>query len=79
MEKWGCKRLLFSTLNENLIPKNVGVILKNPSYSNVLTQFRDQGISTTFYKGKIMSNILSDLNKTTGSNFLHLMILKTIQ
>ena len=65
------KDYFFSTLNENLIPKNVGIILKNPSYSNVLTQFRDQGVSTTFYKGKIMSNILSDLNKTTGSNFLH--------
>ncbi len=65
------KDYFFSTLNKNLIPKNVGVILKNPSYSNVLTQFRDQGVSTTFYKGQIMSNILSDLKKTTGTNFLH--------
>ena len=73
------KDYFFSTLNEILIPKNVGVILKNPSYSNVLTQFRDQGISTTFYKGKIMSNILSDLKKQLGVTSYILMILKTIQ
>tara|TARA_B100000035_G_scaffold298660_1_gene292639 strand:+ start:4334 stop:6070 length:1737 start_codon:yes stop_codon:yes gene_type:complete len=65
------KKYFFSELNDNLIPKNVGIILNNPSYSDVLTQFRDQGISTTFYKGKIMSNILSDLKKTAGTNFLH--------
>ena len=54
-----------------MIPKNVGIILKNPSYANVLTQFRDEGIRTTFYNGKIMSNIISDLKKTAGTNFLH--------
>ena len=36
-----------------------------------LQQFRDEGISTTFYNGKIMSNIISDLKKTAGTNFLH--------
>ena len=65
------KKYFFSRLNDNLIPKNVGIILKNPSYADVLTQFRDEGISTTFYKGKIMSNIISDLKKTAGINFLH--------
>ena len=65
------KKYFFSGPNDNLIPKNVGIILKNPSYADVLTQFRDKGISTTFYKGKIMSNIVSDLKKTAGTNFLH--------
>ena len=54
------KGYFFSKLNENFIPKNVGVILNNPSYADVLKQFRDEGISTTFYNGKIMSNIISD-------------------
>ena len=65
------KKYFYSQLNQNLIAKNVGIILKNSYYSDILTQFRDQGISTTFYKGKIMSNILSDLKKTKGTNFLH--------
>jgi len=53
------------------MPKNIGIILKNTSYADVLKQFRDEGISTTFYNGKIMSNIISDLKKTDGTNFLH--------
>ena len=65
------KKYFFSGLNDNLIPKNIGIILKNSSYADVLKQFRDEGISTTFYNGKIMSNIISDLKKTAGRNFLH--------
>ena len=65
------KKYFFSGPNDNLIPKNIGIILKNPSYADVLKQFRDEGISTTFYNGKIMSNIISDLKKTAGTNFLH--------
>ncbi|GIR49732.1 MAG: hypothetical protein CM15mP58_18290 [Burkholderiaceae bacterium] len=65
------KKYFFSGLKDNLIPKNIGTILKNSSYADVLKQFRDEGISTTFYNGKIMSNIISDLKKTAGRNFLH--------
>ncbi len=71
MNNAGAKKYFFSGLNDNLLPKNIGIILKNSSYADVLKQFRDEGIRTTFYNGKIMSNIISDLKKTAGRNFLH--------
>ncbi len=64
------KRYFYSALDKTLFAKEIGYILKNPPYANVLKQFKNQGISTSFYNGTIMSKILLDLNNVKGNSFL---------